>query len=199
MILLALVAPQVAAFGYLVIAFAAVVRARGDEEPASRRRPRGVLPPVEGRRARFGRRAMLGIRRAGEHGGMDAAHRPLIAVTTSEMRSAAVDVPTAEADPPRREMALGMRYLEALERAGGLPVVVPPLGADAIAALLDRVRRRLPVRRPGPRPGALRRASRTPRSARSSPPLDAVRARARARGRRRARCRSSACAAARSC
>ena len=70
---------------------------------------------------------------------MDAAHRPLIAVTTSEMRSAAVDVPTAEADPPRREMALGMRYLEALERAGGLPVVVPPLGADAIEALLDRV------------------------------------------------------------
>ena len=127
-ILLALVAPQVAAFGYLVIAFAAVVRARGDEEPASRRRPRGVLPPVEGRRARFGRRAMLGIRRAGEHGGMDAAHRPLIAVTTSEMRSAAVDVPRPpRRDPPRREMALGMRYLEAIERAGGMPVVVPPL------------------------------------------------------------------------
>ncbi len=70
---------------------------------------------------------------------MDAARRPLIAVTTSEMRGAAVDVPTAEADPPRREMALGMRYLEALERAGGLPVVVPPLDAAAIEALLDRV------------------------------------------------------------
>jgi putative glutamine amidotransferase len=70
---------------------------------------------------------------------MDAASRPLIAVTTSEMRSAAVDVPTAEADPPRREMALGMRYLEALERVGGLPVVVPPLDAAAIEALLDRV------------------------------------------------------------
>jgi putative glutamine amidotransferase len=55
------------------------------------------------------------------------------------MRSAAVDVPVSEADPPRREMALGMRYLEALDRAGGLPVVVPPLDADAIEALLDRI------------------------------------------------------------
>jgi putative glutamine amidotransferase len=64
---------------------------------------------------------------------------PLIAVTTSEMRSATVDHPMDEGDPPRREMALGLRYLEALEAAGALPVVVVPVGQHAVEALLDRV------------------------------------------------------------
>jgi putative glutamine amidotransferase len=68
-----------------------------------------------------------------------AAHMPLIAVTTSEMRHAALGEPTPEADPPRQEMVLGMRYLEAIGRAGALAVVVPPLPGPAIPALLDRV------------------------------------------------------------
>jgi putative glutamine amidotransferase len=67
------------------------------------------------------------------------AHMPLIAVTTSEMRHAALGAPAAEADPPRREMVLGMRYLEAIGRAGALAVVVPPMPGPAIPALLDRV------------------------------------------------------------
>jgi putative glutamine amidotransferase len=68
-----------------------------------------------------------------------APHMPLIAVTTSEMRHAALGAPAAEADPPRQEMVLGMRYLEAIGRAGALAVVVPPLPGPAIPALLDRV------------------------------------------------------------
>jgi putative glutamine amidotransferase len=36
-------------------------------------------------------------------------------------------------------MALGMVYMQAVERAGGLPVVLPPLGHDTIAPLLDRL------------------------------------------------------------
>jgi putative glutamine amidotransferase len=64
---------------------------------------------------------------------------PLIAVTTSELRVAALHVPAAEADPPREEMALGLRYLQAIERAGGVPVVVTPIGTRALDALLDRV------------------------------------------------------------
>jgi putative glutamine amidotransferase len=67
------------------------------------------------------------------------AHMPLIAVTTSEMRHAALGAPAPEADPPRREMVLGMRYLEAIGRAGALAVVVPPMPGPAIPALLDRV------------------------------------------------------------
>jgi putative glutamine amidotransferase len=64
---------------------------------------------------------------------------PLIAVTTSEMRTATVTAVTAESDPPRQEMVLGMRYLEAIGRAGALAVVVPPLPGPEIPALLDRV------------------------------------------------------------
>jgi putative glutamine amidotransferase len=64
---------------------------------------------------------------------------PLIAVTTSEMRTAGLASVTAEADPPRQEMVLGMRYLEAIGRAGALAVVVPPLPGPEIRALLDRV------------------------------------------------------------
>jgi putative glutamine amidotransferase len=65
--------------------------------------------------------------------------RPLIAVTTSEMRDPPDHLSKAEADPPRREMALGLRYLEAIESSGGVPVVVPPMGLDALEALLDSV------------------------------------------------------------
>jgi putative glutamine amidotransferase len=65
--------------------------------------------------------------------------RPLIGVTTSEMREAVRSAPLAEADPPQREMALGMVYLLAVERAGGIPVVLPPLRSDRIGPLLDRL------------------------------------------------------------
>jgi putative glutamine amidotransferase len=71
--------------------------------------------------------------------GRRAAAMPLIAVTTSEMRHNPFDPATPQADPPRREMALGMTYLEALGRAGALTVVVPPMAGPAIPALLDRV------------------------------------------------------------
>lgn len=65
--------------------------------------------------------------------------RPLIGVTTSEVRLEHRAEPMAEGDPPQREMALGMVYMRAVELAGGIPVVLPPLGHDAIAPLLDRL------------------------------------------------------------
>ena len=65
--------------------------------------------------------------------------RPLIGVTTSEVRLAEHSDPLPEGDPPQREMALGMVYMRAIELAGGLPVVLPPLGHDTIAPLLDRL------------------------------------------------------------
>lgn len=64
---------------------------------------------------------------------------PLIGVTTSEVRLAAQTDPLPEGDPPQHEMALGMVYMRAIELAGGLPVVLPPLGHDMIAPLLDRL------------------------------------------------------------
>jgi putative glutamine amidotransferase len=65
--------------------------------------------------------------------------RPLIGVTTSEVRLAEHSDPLPEGDPPQREMALGMEYMRAIERAGGIPVALPPLGHDLIAPLLDRL------------------------------------------------------------
>ncbi len=47
--------------------------------------------------------------------------RPLIGVTTSEVRRAESVEPIPEGDPPRHEMALGLTYLRGLEAAGGLP------------------------------------------------------------------------------
>ncbi len=60
--------------------------------------------------------------------------RPLIGVTTSELRRQ--QTPTPEGEPAQTEMALGLKYLEAVERAGGIPVVLPPLRPPAIPSLL---------------------------------------------------------------
>jgi putative glutamine amidotransferase len=55
------------------------------------------------------------------------------------MRSAGVAPQTDQADPPQVEMALGLPYLRATEKAGGLPVVVPPMDLDALEPLLAQV------------------------------------------------------------
>jgi putative glutamine amidotransferase len=64
--------------------------------------------------------------------------RPLIGVTTAEIRRAQSIEPIPRSDPPRHELALGLTYLLGLEAAGGLPVVLPSLGDDAIEPLLDQ-------------------------------------------------------------
>jgi putative glutamine amidotransferase len=65
--------------------------------------------------------------------------RPLIGVTTSELRPAHATAPRRHSEPRLPEMALGMTYLRAIERAGGLPVVLPPVDLDAVEELLDRL------------------------------------------------------------
>jgi putative glutamine amidotransferase len=67
------------------------------------------------------------------------APRPLIAVTTSEVRDAKAVTVTRHGEPPQYEMALGLKYLHAIEAAGGIPMVVPPLQVDAVEPLLARV------------------------------------------------------------
>ena len=63
----------------------------------------------------------------------------LIGVTTSELRLGGEVRRARHGEPPRVEMALGMSYLRAVERAGGLPVVLPPLDLERISPLLDRL------------------------------------------------------------
>jgi putative glutamine amidotransferase len=63
--------------------------------------------------------------------------RPLIGVTTSELRASSAGTLRRHGEPAHPEMALGMSYLRAIDAAGGMPVVLPPLG-DA-GALLERL------------------------------------------------------------
>jgi putative glutamine amidotransferase len=65
--------------------------------------------------------------------------RPLIAVTTSEIREHRSVQLTRHGEPAQSEMALGLRYLQAIEAAGGVPVVTPPLQSPALEPLLDQV------------------------------------------------------------
>lgn len=65
--------------------------------------------------------------------------RPLIGVTTSELRKAETVSPVPEGEPPRHEMALGLTYMKAVEVAGGVPVVIPPMEVGLIGALLDHL------------------------------------------------------------
>ncbi|MDQ6818319.1 MAG: gamma-glutamyl-gamma-aminobutyrate hydrolase family protein [Actinomycetota bacterium] len=62
-----------------------------------------------------------------------------MAVSTSEIRRGESVALTPQGEPPQHEMALGLKYLYALEHAGGLPVVVPPLEDECIEPLLDKV------------------------------------------------------------
>ena len=66
---------------------------------------------------------------------------PLIGVTTSEVRRGDLATLRRHGEPPQHEMALGLTYLRAIELAGGVPVVLPPLydGLDTLLSRLDGV------------------------------------------------------------
>jgi len=65
--------------------------------------------------------------------------RPLIGVTTSEVRRGDAATLRRHGEPPQHEMALGLTYARAVELAGGVPVVLPPLEPGAMATLLTRL------------------------------------------------------------
>jgi putative glutamine amidotransferase len=65
--------------------------------------------------------------------------QPLIGVTTSELRPGTLSTLRKHGEPPHAEMALGMTYVRAVEAAGGMPVVLPPVGLAAVAPLVERL------------------------------------------------------------
>jgi putative glutamine amidotransferase len=65
--------------------------------------------------------------------------RPLIGVTTSELRPSAMATTRRHGEPAHPEMALGMTYLRTLDAAGAIPVVLPPTGTDHLGPLLERL------------------------------------------------------------
>jgi putative glutamine amidotransferase len=68
---------------------------------------------------------------------ISAASRPIIGLSTSEMREPEHVRPLAHSEPARRELALGLTYPEAVLRAAAVPVVIPPMSETAIEPLLD--------------------------------------------------------------
>ena len=65
--------------------------------------------------------------------------KPLIGVSTSELRPGELATLRRHGEPPHAEMALGITYVRAVEAAGGVPVVMPPLGLDDVADLVARL------------------------------------------------------------
>jgi putative glutamine amidotransferase len=65
--------------------------------------------------------------------------RPLIGVTTSEVRRKKASHPLPQGDLQQPELALGVVYARAVDGAGGLPVVLPPLEDAAVPALVDHL------------------------------------------------------------
>ena len=65
--------------------------------------------------------------------------RPLIGITTSELREARSIHRTPQSEPPRREIALGLLYAQAIEEASGVAVVLPPHGVNSIETMLERI------------------------------------------------------------
>ncbi len=61
---------------------------------------------------------------------------PLVGLTTSELRTPDSLAPIPQSEPAMRELALGRTYPAALELAGAVPVIVPPMRAERIDALL---------------------------------------------------------------
>jgi putative glutamine amidotransferase len=64
--------------------------------------------------------------------------RPLIGVTTSELRPSGMATLRRQGEPDHPEMALGMTYVQAIERAGAIPVVLPPCVSD-VGSLITRL------------------------------------------------------------
>ncbi|MCW3068363.1 MAG: peptidase [Solirubrobacterales bacterium] len=65
--------------------------------------------------------------------------RPLIGVTVSEIRRKQDAQLVPQGEPAQTEMTLGLSYMRAVERAGGLPVALSPLATMNVDPLLDRL------------------------------------------------------------
>jgi putative glutamine amidotransferase len=97
--------------------------------------------------------------------------KPLIGVTTSELRPSGAGTLRRHGEPPHAEMALGMTYLRAIDAAGGMPVVLPPLGDPE--PYLDRLDGICLSGGPDLDPGAYGATERHPELGPTEPGLDA--------------------------
>jgi putative glutamine amidotransferase len=62
----------------------------------------------------------------------------LVGITTAELSTPDRTIPAPESEPPQRNLSLGMDYPSSVVRAGGVPIVIPPL-SPIDGTLLDRL------------------------------------------------------------
>jgi len=65
--------------------------------------------------------------------------KPISGVTVSEIRAKEDAQRVRHGEPTQTEMTLGLAYMRAIERAGGLPVALPPLKNENVDPLLDQL------------------------------------------------------------
>ena len=65
--------------------------------------------------------------------------RPLIGITTSELRPGTLRTLLREGLTPHDELMLGTTYPKAIDAAGAIPVVLAPVGLEAVGALVARL------------------------------------------------------------
>jgi putative glutamine amidotransferase len=68
-----------------------------------------------------------------------AKNKPMIGVTVSEIRAKEDAQRVRHGEPRQTEMTLGLAYMRAVERAGGLPVALPPLRDENVGPLLGQL------------------------------------------------------------
>jgi putative glutamine amidotransferase len=66
-------------------------------------------------------------------------NKPMIGVTVSEIRAKEDAQRVRHGEPTQTEMTLGLSYMRAVERAGGLPVALPPLRSENVDPLLEQL------------------------------------------------------------
>jgi putative glutamine amidotransferase len=70
---------------------------------------------------------------------LESLNKPMIGVTVSEIRAKEDAQRVRHGEPTQTEMTLGLAYMRAVERAGGLPVALPPLRRENVDPLLEQL------------------------------------------------------------
>jgi len=65
--------------------------------------------------------------------------RPLIGITTSELRPGTLATLGRAGLPPHQELMLGTTYPKAIDAAGAIPVVLAPVALETVPALVERL------------------------------------------------------------
>lgn len=70
---------------------------------------------------------------------MNSAPRPVIGVSSSEIRVPEHLKQIPKGEPPHREICLGIPYLNSVQQVGAVPLIVPPMHRDTIESILETV------------------------------------------------------------